>query len=372
MIGRRRSRRSEDLHGVERVLDVLLNPLDHDDFDEWRHGVMHVLRPLLGADMLSFQAPHPGHELFVSDIDRQLVRTYTTDFIPYLDKVKNYSTRMIHLGVGNRAKLWGADLPWLYRSAYYNECIVPMRAFGPTWTAAAVPGEERPAILLAHVDRRYGRRLGRRELGILRVLRPALAAAMGIVKRFEAHRATLETTVDAVGAGVMVYSADGHLLHENPEATRLLEAAGPHLVRRCARQVARAALSVRAWMRALRSPEHWRRTRHGRLTLRACRVAPAEGVGAAGAPAVVVLVEEERRGNPGLEEIRIRHRLTRRQAEVATLLAERATNAEIAKRLRISPATARHHTEAVMGALGVKSRREVAGKLEGEERRVES
>lgn len=363
---RRRSRRSEDMRGVERVLDKLLDPLGYEDLDRWRRAVMDELRPLLGADIVTFQAPHPGYDLLLSDIDDQLVRTYTSHYIPHLDRVKGYSKRMIRLGVGNRVALWGRDRPWLYRSAYYNECIVPMRAFGPTWAATAVPGEVLPAILLAHVDRRYGRRMGRRELDILRVLRPALDAAVRIVKRCVAHRSTLETAVDGVDGGLMLYSAEGRLLHENPAATHLLNGSGGEVARRCARQVARAALTVRAWMHALRVPEHWRRARHGGLTLRACRVAPAEGVGAASAPAVMVMVEEAQPKKPDVQEIRARHRLTRRQAEVATLLAERATNTEIAERLNISPATARHHTEAVMGALGVRSRREVAGKLSGE------
>ena len=157
------SSRSEDMRAIERVLDLLLNPLGHADLDQWRRAVMEELRPLLGADMVSFQLPHPGRKLLLSDLDPSLVSTYTREYIPHLDRVKDYSQRMIRLGVGNRRALWQSDLPWLYRTAYYNECIVPMRAFGPIWASAPVPGEQVPAILLAHVDRRYGRRMGRRD-----------------------------------------------------------------------------------------------------------------------------------------------------------------------------------------------------------------
>ena len=52
--------------------------------------------------------------------------------------------------------------------------------------------------------------------------------------------------------------------------------------------------------------------------------------------------------------------LTPRQVEVLDLLAAGATNAEIAETLMISPKTVDHHVSAVLGKLGVTSRREAA------------
>jgi DNA-binding CsgD family transcriptional regulator len=52
--------------------------------------------------------------------------------------------------------------------------------------------------------------------------------------------------------------------------------------------------------------------------------------------------------------------LTPREAEVLDLIAGGATNAEIAKALVISPKTVDHHVSAVLGKLGVGSRREAA------------
>lgn len=52
--------------------------------------------------------------------------------------------------------------------------------------------------------------------------------------------------------------------------------------------------------------------------------------------------------------------LTTRQVEIATLLQQRLTNAEIASRLHLSPKTVDHHVSAVLHKLGVSSRRQVA------------
>jgi DNA-binding NarL/FixJ family response regulator len=61
--------------------------------------------------------------------------------------------------------------------------------------------------------------------------------------------------------------------------------------------------------------------------------------------------------------------LTPRETQVLDLIVEGATNAEIASRLVITPKTVDHHVSAVLGKLGVSSRREVAAAAE--ERRRE-
>jgi DNA-binding CsgD family transcriptional regulator len=52
--------------------------------------------------------------------------------------------------------------------------------------------------------------------------------------------------------------------------------------------------------------------------------------------------------------------LTRREAEVLTLLAYRLTNAEIAARLHISVRTAESHVDRVLAKLQAANRREAA------------
>ena len=56
--------------------------------------------------------------------------------------------------------------------------------------------------------------------------------------------------------------------------------------------------------------------------------------------------------------------LTRREAQIARLLARRATNREIAEQLDVSPHTVRHHVENIFAKLGVHSRRSIVARFE--------
>lgn len=58
--------------------------------------------------------------------------------------------------------------------------------------------------------------------------------------------------------------------------------------------------------------------------------------------------------------------LTRRERQVAELLARRHTNAEIAEWLSISEHTARNHVRHILRKLGVRSRRDVAAALQAD------
>jgi DNA-binding CsgD family transcriptional regulator len=63
------------------------------------------------------------------------------------------------------------------------------------------------------------------------------------------------------------------------------------------------------------------------------------------------------------KDLYLRYGLTRREHEVAHLLAEGKSNAAIAQELRISAHTARHHTQRVLAKLAVHSRAEAGAKL---------
>jgi DNA-binding CsgD family transcriptional regulator len=61
--------------------------------------------------------------------------------------------------------------------------------------------------------------------------------------------------------------------------------------------------------------------------------------------------------------LQLEYGMTPREVEVALLLAEGCSNSTVARRLDISPHTARHHTQRVLGKLGVHSRAEAGARL---------
>jgi DNA-binding NarL/FixJ family response regulator len=61
--------------------------------------------------------------------------------------------------------------------------------------------------------------------------------------------------------------------------------------------------------------------------------------------------------------LQIEYGMTPREIEVAMLIAEGCSNSVVAQRLGISPHTARHHTQRVLGKLGVHSRAEAGARL---------
>jgi DNA-binding NarL/FixJ family response regulator len=66
---------------------------------------------------------------------------------------------------------------------------------------------------------------------------------------------------------------------------------------------------------------------------------------------------------PSRKDPYLRYGFTRREHEVARLLAQGKSNAAIARELRISAHTARHHTQRVLAKLAVHSRAEAGAKL---------
>ncbi|PAP75988.1 helix-turn-helix transcriptional regulator [Rubrivirga marina] len=210
------------------------------------------------------------------------------------------------------------------------------------------------------LHRRYGGfPFGERSASLLQVLMPSFRAGLDALGRLGAHRAAL----DAVSEPLAAFDADGRALHRNAALAALL-AADPEGAT-VDREVARLGRASRALARAVRGAvppsEVTVTTARGQYVVRSTALPP----GLFGPdPAVLVTVDASIvRVPPTAEEVRQRTGLTLREAEVALLLAEGLTNAQVADRLFIAPATARRHTENVLGKLGVATRSAVAGRV---------
>jgi DNA-binding CsgD family transcriptional regulator len=193
----------------------------------------------------------------------------------------------------------------------------------------------------------------------------AFSGSMRTLRPLETERAALtaalEAALDAVGEGMLISEigtvrelyrnrALREMLSQDPERESL--AAG---VRRFSSAL-HAYFGRRIVDASVAPPDLVQeiRTASARYTMRGSYV-PLGALGRDGA--VLVAVRQLGQALPSAEELRTAYGLTRREAEVARLLAAGASNAGIADALGVSPHTARHHTEKVLGKLGVTSRK---------------
>lgn len=362
---------SHDRERLDHALRVLLSPLDHRTTDDWRVAVNRAMKALLGADMATFILPvGDGAPVFSEEIPPAVL----SDYLPLLEPLAtrfSYWERLARLPVADRDRVWHPHLKEYYRSAYYNEYIVPNRAYDSLNAACALhdrPGVRHPmAVLIFHHERPDGPRFGKRGLALLQLLYPAFQAGVETLCRTMAHRQDLLRTLDHLPEGLLVYDLSGRLLHQNPAAARLFDEEPER--ERLRREITR---TVRSLGGLAAGPAALLEEMERQAVRGECRTTTASyrlrgsyageqlfGV----AHALLVSLERSERAVPSEEELRERFDLTRQEARVARLLAERKRNREIADALFVSPHTARHHTERVLLKLGARSRDEVASRL---------
>lgn len=174
----------------------------------------------------------------------------------------------------------------------------------------------------------------------------------------EATTSDLDSLLEALSEPVGVYDPARGRLHETRALTVLLDREPESDRVRAAMCRAAEAVPVGPHSFAVGPPETvaTRRTTYDIYPSRLPRGLLASR------PILIVLVNR-RVAVPGIHSIMERFELTRRQAEVAILLAQRSTNAEVAQTLSISPHTARRHTEMVLAKLNLDSRLDVRERI---------
>ena len=167
--------------------------------------------------------------------------------------------------------------------------------------------------------------------------------------------APLGGVLDSIDQGIVLLRSDAYPCFSNSAAQRLLLAdAQAGELERGIRSVSREAM--RSAVR--RSVEVEVETLTGRYRMRATML--LEKIKEISNRAVLVTIERAQASLPSREALMKRFGMTSREADVALMLARGARNTAIASEMHISPHTARHHTENVLGKLGVHARAEVA------------
>jgi DNA-binding CsgD family transcriptional regulator len=358
---------SNDLLGVQRIIRILLSPLDFPALDDWRREICHQAKHLLGADLATFQLPNAEASLFFSDELEQSVITSYPDRIDPLDRRFNVWERKATLGVCDRAAIWGAHLEEYQRGTYFQEFVVPARGFDAIILASALdPQRITPstmATLMFHHASPRGSRFGSRGLDLLRLLQPAFETGVRSYRSFRRRHASFVQMLDTFEAGVMLMSADGRVIHENPALARMLamEAEFGTISLRDQLKFNGRCLAGSSSGEPITAPaaREIRTTRH-RYTIRASLI--HEGI-PGDRSGIMVTLERLTRELPSTSELRERFGLTAQEATIALLLGQGKDNGEIARELVISPHTARRHTERILQKMDVRSRSEVGAKL---------
>lgn len=167
--------------------------------------------------------------------------------------------------------------------------------------------------------------------------------------------APLGGVLDSIDQGIVLLRSDTFPCFSNSAAQRLLLAdAESGEIERGIRLASREAM--RSAVR--RSVEVEVETLTGRYRMRATML--LEKIKEISNRAVLVTIERAPVTLPSRDALMKRFGMTTREADVALLLARGARNTAIAAELHISPHTSRHHTENVLGKLGVHARAEVS------------
>lgn len=314
---------AEDVTRLQSALTTLLSPLGSAALDGWGVAAMSAARSLLGADRAVIGIPD-GTDIWSAASDTAGATALQT----YL--------------------------------AYYNEVDVVLRH-----------RRRELGLEVYHRDMLYQPRASRPEFGergaeLLQLLLPAFKAGVNAQRRLAQHRAGLLRLLDSLDRGLEIFDEQGRPLHQNPALGSLLE--GEPQAQRIRDRVQQIALAVSGLLRrrtgACLKPsgplccEVRTGTAIYRLTgavLGQALLGPDLTIGVG-----IERVTPEPISDPALKE---RYRLTPREVQVARLLGQGDSSAEIARSLGISRYTARHHTENVMRKLDVRSRGAVAALL---------
>lgn len=317
-----------------------------EDLDSFRTGILPGLKRLVPCDLV-------GYNEVSGPAEPALVLTYPVQMLPFAGEAL---ARLAHqhplISVQANGDIGTYKISdFLSRRQFHSLELYQdlyRRIEAEDQIAFGLPGQ---LVIGVAMNRDRGE-FSERDRGMLDLLAPHLAQARGqIVERARAGAllAALERALDQGGAAVIALGDKDEIAAASGAAIELLRAYFP------GERGGSLPFAVAGWLREGRAAGPLAPGREpldviaerGRLTV---REAPA---GALGGP--VLVLEEERSLTPAsLRPLG----LTRRQAEVLSLLAAGRGTEEIAAALFISTATVRKHYEHVYERLGVHSRAE--------------
>jgi len=347
---------SSDVGLLRTAMVQMLSPYSASSERSWLLGVTAVLKKLLGADKASTRVLKDNRMGVISeDIDNRALSAFAEYYYRF------DAGGAVPGSVSRLPRVWTVEESYsdrlrdFYRSEYYNDFHIPWKTFH----GLCVSNKRNPGpldgVMYFHREKCSAPEFDARAKAILRIFSPALRA--GLRHGFPtAPVGELLSTIDQMSDGCALATLSGILLHRNPALSSLIETGqddGKLLAGISAAVSAIGSLKskrISDILSAGAGPEHVL-VGNRRYALNSCCLGHFAGIPE---PLVLVFITPAERGNTfgWMRANHGRFGLTPREREVAILLAERKTNREIASRLGISPHTARHHSERVIGKLG--------------------
>lgn len=349
---------SRELAQLQATLETILTPINHSSPEEWGRAVMRDVKALLAGDQAFFALPLDGsvHLFGSGDRTEQAAIQYEKDYWQ-TDFVISDRRKALGLEVHHQDQLYRDGE--LESDVLYNEWCVPNKLFDTLGMAVDVSDGPIPAGVNVYHNRNSSR-FGERGRLLMEVLAPAFKASVRSYRLLVELSDSACWLIDAIPAGVLVVDASGSRLYQNRALDELYRGEPDRqrlelMVRDIARGVVRSdgACGVRACQRCDTATNSYelRLSRSPRLS---------SLPGAAGMVVVEAIYESETRRKTMSVQVCEQFGLTRRETEVALLLAKRLTNSEIAATLGVSTHTVRHHTESVFAKTGVSRRSGIA------------
>lgn len=344
----------------------MLAPLTVETIDDWRRIVNEAVRDLVGGDESISLLPK-GDRLFLSEEAPDLaqgVESFITEYTPsglqLSDPVVELWQRMRRESAMESFS-WASNEQMIGRAGYrmHDSPMVSdvLESHGVRDFVGLSPDVAFGDVLVWVLFRRKDQaRFGDHTMALLRTLLPPLKAGLDALVRFDAQRRSL----DQLSEAVVVFGTDRRELFRNASFVRLCQADPEHdIIVAAVRSIANSLHPlVFPGRRAAHAPgTRTVTTRAAGYDLKGTLLPP----GSFGCdPSVMIVVNRMGVELPDPDTLRERFGLTRREAEVALLLAEGLSNADISDRLFVSPHTARRHTANILEKIGVNSRKGLA------------
>lgn len=366
------------LEELERLTATLLAPLDHAEESDWLDAVNRGAAKLFAADgVLSLLPAAANTPLFeFHDIDSRTAQTLQQIAVgngagTLLFRYPGL-TRMMRRLATARVRVWTPELAEhitrvpVAEMAFTNEVAIPAGIMHQA--NLGVPLPDGMALIGVYHESPDRDPFQDDRVSLLRLLLPAFRSGVRALLAFRRYRESLGEQLDAMPAPVVAFDSRARPLHRNRAAIALLadERFGPLL---------QEVEAMAGELSVLRSPPRKSGPDSPRLPgereVECCgerfRLSISILPGGLLDRDWTMLVRVDRLTPvlPSVEQIRKETGLTARQAEVARLIAQDYSSAQVAECLDISVHTVRRHADKILPGLGVRSRKGIAARLLG-------